>query len=130
MSSGIHGHGTTLKWGAGPTSVVEVLSIGGPEQAADVLDVTNMDSATKTAEKIKGMLDAGEISFELNYVKAQAATLQGKLGGAAETWLITLPDASTYSCSGFISSLGTQIPFDDKITQSCTITLTGAMTDA
>lgn len=129
MSSAIHGHGTTLTGGTSGV-IAEIMSIGGPDQSSDVVDVSNMDSVTKNREKIAGMIDSGEFTLELNYVKGMAAVLQGILGGTAEVWTIALPGTSSYACSGFVSALGVQIPYDDKVTQSCTITLTGAMTHA
>ena len=129
MSDGTHGHGTTLSIGG--TAVGNIMSISGPDQSRDPIDISTMDSTAKWREQIPGMIDAGEISFDINYDGAAAGTanqLQTALTATAATILVTLPDTSTFSASGFVTALGVAIPFDDKVTQAVSVKLTGAMT--
>jgi len=129
MSDGTLGHGTILAIGA--ATIGNITSISGPNISRDSIDISTMDSTNKWREFIPGMLDAGEVTFDVNYDGADGATandLNAALAAAASTILITCIDTSTFSCSGFVTALGTAIPFDDKITQSVTIKLTGAMT--
>ena len=132
MSDGIHGHGAILSFDA--TAVGNIISISGPNQSRDSIDISTMDSTAKFGEFIPGMLDSGEITVELNYdgtALGTANTLQTWKTNTAATVLITLYNGTataTLSCSGFITSLGHAIPFDDKVTQSLGIKLTGSPT--
>jgi len=142
MSDGIHGHGTSLKVSANTqvttvTTIGNIISISGADQTRDALDISTMDSADKFREFIPGMLDSGEITFELNYDGTAGGTanaLQLLKTNAAQYWHITFPDHTTEAsksdlyCQGFITALGHAIPFDDKVTQSVTVKLTEELT--
>lgn len=132
MSAGIHGHGSTLSIGG--TAVGNITSISGPEISRDPLDISTMDSGTKHREFIPGMIDSGEITAELNYDGTTIATLlKNQTTASAAAIVITIPDGdgttnkSTYTGSGFITSLGHAIPFEDKVTQSVGIKLTSTL---
>ena len=130
MSDGTHGHGTTIGI-ATHTQVGNVISISGPDQTRDAIDISTMDSSNKWREFIPGMIDAGEVTFDVNYdgsASGEANFLEAAITSTAATWTITFPDTSTWACSGFITSLGHAIPFDDKITQPVGIKFTGQPT--
>ena len=131
-SAGIHGHGATLSIGG--TTVANITSISGPEIARDSIDISTMDSPTKHREFIPGMIDSGEITAELNYDGTTvAALLKAQTTASASAIVVTIPDGdgttnkSTYTGTGFITSLGHAIPFDDKVTQSVGIKLTSRL---
>ncbi len=132
MSDGTHGHGTVLAIGA--TTIGNIISITGPGQARDSIDISTMDSTSKFREFIPGMLDAGEATFDVNYDPASGQTandLNTLLTASAETITITFPPSggtSSWVCSGFITGLGFAVPFDDKITQPITIKFSGVPT--
>ncbi len=138
MSDAIHGHGTTLTLGG--TAIGNIINIGGPEQSRDSLDVSTMDSSAKWREFIPGMLDAGEVTIEINYDGTTLGTanlLYAQFTASANTLIITVPaqgthSTSSWSVSSFMTGLGAAIPFDDKVTQSVTFKLTGpvAYTDS
>ena len=131
--AGTHGHGTTLKF-AGATTILNIISITGPNQARDSIDISTMDSTDKWREFIPGMLDAGELTFEVNYDAVSGSTaddLNTLLTATAETVTVTFAPTnatSSWACSGFITALGFATPFDEKITQPVTIKFTGAPT--
>ncbi len=134
MSSGTHGHATLLS-NTNFTTLLNIISIAGPNQTRDSIDISTMDSSAKWREFIPGMLDAGELTFELNYDGAadagfggRANTFNAAFTNPASTWTVQFPDASTWACSGFMTALGHAIPFDDKITQSATVKFTGVPT--
>ncbi len=127
-SSGTHGHGSSLAGGTvGDVGSIISMSVDG--QTRDPIDISTMDSTNKFREFISGMADAGEITVEINYNGASGASandLQTAYAlGSAEEWTFTMPDTSKLVVQGFITSLGIAVPFDDKITQSFTIKLTG-----
>ena len=134
MSDAIHGHGATFSLGG--TTVGNIISIGGPDISRDALDVSTMDSTSKAREFIPGMLDSGEITIEVNYDGTAAGTgnfLSEQMTTTAQTMTLVLPaqgthGTSSWAISGFMTGLGNAVPFDDKVTQSITIKLSGLYT--
>lgn len=127
--AGIHGHGTTLS-SASLGGIADIISISGPDQTRDAIDISTMDSASKFREFLAGMADAGEVTCELNYASAGGGASEDLqtlfVAGTVENWTIQIASAAgRWVTSGFISALGAAIPFDDKITQSVTIKFTG-----
>ncbi len=135
MSDGLHGHGTTLTGGTAGL-IGNIISMSGPNQTRDSIDISTMDSTSKFREFIPGMIDAGEVTFEINYDGADAQTandLDTALSqAAAETWTILFAGSEasygSWSCSGFVTALSFGNSFEDKITQSVTIKFTGVPT--
>ena len=131
MSAGTHGHGSALA-GATAGTIGNVISVSVDGQTRDAIDISTMGSTSKFREFVSGMADGGEISCEVNYDGAAAGVANSLntiyQGGTAETWTVTLSDTSTFASSGFITNLGMAVPFDDKITQSITIKLSGKPT--
>ena len=139
MSEGMIGHGTVLTAndGTNTTTIGNIISITGPDQMRDSVDTSTMNSTEKWKEFLPGMLDAGEITFDVNYEsETHASELQTLLTGDPVTFKIEFPDEtntsqttkSSFECEGFFTALGFAIPLDDKITQSVTIKLTGKPT--
>jgi len=126
--AGQSGASTTLS-GATAGTIGDVTNITITE-TMETIDVTSMDSDYR--EFIASWKDAGEITFTCNYdgsASGVADALHTAYATAtAEAWTVTFPDSSTFACSGLITSLGTAIPFDDKVTQDVTIKLTGEPT--
>jgi len=130
MSDGTLGKNTTLT-GSVSGAIGNVTSITMPTQARDPVEITTMGSTSNFREFIPGLLNAGELTFELNYdgsAGGDANVLNTALTEDAETWTVVFPDTSSFACSGFITSIGGASPMDDKITQSVTIKLTGVPT--
>ena len=122
-SEGISGFGTTLAGlAAGTLGHITSLSVGGLT-AAD-LNRTTMDSPSGWEEFIAGLKNAGELTVDLLYETDNHDVVQGALG-TSDTWTITLPEASTFVCAGYVNNLGLEIPMDDLISQSLTIKLSG-----
>lgn len=125
--AGESGFGVTLS-GASIGAIGNVVDINWPGMSATVIDVTDNDSTNGWREKIAGLKDAGEFTVTVNYTKAKTTTLVGGIAGSNEVFTITLPDGSTFACSGFISALSGPIPMDEAIQQELTITLSGEPT--
>jgi len=66
----IKAQGTLLKLGGGSplvyTTIAEINSFNGPGGSVSVIDVTDLSSAAK--EKIAGMNDNGQLSFECTFL--------------------------------------------------------------
>jgi hypothetical protein len=97
-----------------------------------------MGSTSKFREFLPAMLDAGEVTIEINYDGTSAGTadlLSDYLVSSVNTAIVvrfgdhTQPtNESHWDCLGAITALGQAIPFDDKVTQSVTIKLSGVAT--
>jgi hypothetical protein len=122
-----HGHGTTLS-GATTGAILQILSIGLPDQKVDDLDVTTMASVEKIREFIPGLIDAGTTKLELLYEKVNYQKVQNVLGAPPEVWTITYPDGSNHSGLGYFNALGGDSKMEDKITQSATMKWSGKVT--
>lgn len=101
MSDAIRNLGTTLAFDATPSAsgvVGELTSIGGMSMSRDTIDVTNYDSPDDCREFISGLVDAGEVSLEGNYVATDPGQIYLKEAfddGEIESAVITFSDAST-----------------------------------
>jgi hypothetical protein len=126
-TDGVLGTGTTF------VTLANVTKIKPFAAKADVIDVSAMDSPSNTREKISGMLDAGLLQFDLNYDDKNAGHkfLLTNLG-VTITWKVTGPGASPASIvfAGFVKDLGPDYPFDNKLSASPVIEITGVLTAA
>lgn len=133
------GFGTLLKVGDGAspevfTSVAEVIGpITGPGIGVDSVEVTDTESPNTHREYIPGLVDAGEISFDMNFLPQDST--QDETNGlislaqarTTKNFQIVYSDTSnsTWAITGFITSLEPTAPIDDRATMSCTIKITG-----
>jgi hypothetical protein len=131
--AGIVGFNVILS-GASTGTVAKVLSVEVGGQKCEFVDTSDQDNSDDFRTFIPTMLDAGELTAELNYDGTANATanklnttFQGK---SIETWTITFPDTSSYACSGFITNLGIKVSdtMTGKVTQPVTIKLTAKPT--
>lgn len=140
-SAAIHAHGTLLKIGDGGgsetfTTIVEVTDINGPGLDDEVVDVTSHDSANHAREYIGGLLDAGEVTFTINYIPT--ATTHNATTGLIRDWKnrtkrnfqLVYPDggATTWAFAALVQHFEAAAPIDDKLAADVTLKLTGMPT--
>lgn len=141
MANAIIGMGTLLKRGDGAspevfTMIAEVVNITGPSFSRATVDVTNMDSANNYRDFMPGLLDGGEISFELNFIPSD--TTQKSIyntdmsSSTAVNYQIVFPDSgtTTWSFAGLVTSFDITNPMDEKVTANMTIKIVGQTTFA
>jgi len=140
MSDAIGGYGTVLKVRDGTnayTTIGNIQSIDGPNQGRNSIDVSTMESTSRFREFLPGMLDAGELTCEMNYDGTAAGTANALQTIYASTstaleWHIAFNDGTTpssFACIGHVTALGFAVPsFDDKVSQSLSVKLTGVPT--
>ena len=140
-SSAFWPYGTTIKIGDDGTSetftaIAEVKDITPPQMSKDSIEVTSQDSTSGFREFIPGWKDAGEVSFEANWLP-NAATHDGTTGLLASfnddlnhNWLIVLPTAVsiTLAFTGHVTNFEPDLPMEDGAGLSATIKLTGVIT--
>lgn len=139
-SQAFAGRGSKLERGDGATptehfvAIAELTKINRSGSKADLADITNMDSGNYR-EKLPTLLDAGEISFEGNYIPSDATqvSLQSDFDGQTEhNWKIVLPGSrGNWSFAAYVTAL--DVP-DLEVSKQATITgkltITGAATFA
>lgn len=137
-SQGMHCYGTTLYYSedfdvTAVTELAEVLSISGPKTKHPETKITHLKSAEKFHEYVPAFGDGDTCELELNYFSANASVLYNLRPSSTDTspgygrrsWKIEFPDGSFIRFIGHIAELGPEVPEDDRITQSCTIKVSG-----
>jgi predicted secreted protein len=141
MSNAIGAFGTLLKIGDGETeetftTIAEVGDISGPGLSMDPIDVTSHSSSEGWREYIAGLLEAGEISFDINYIPTENThkLATGLLGDFANktkrNFQLVFPDAgnTTWSFAALVTGFEPQEPVGDKLAASISLKLTGKPT--
>lgn len=114
--------------------IAEVTSVSGPNGTLTVIDVTSHDSTA--VERIGGMPDSGEISFDFNWVgsdAAQQALEADRVATTVSDYTLTLNDHATNKSEWAFSALVSSFSLNpggvnDKLSGSCTLSLSGATT--
>ena len=141
MTDAVSGFGTLLQLGDGAdpevfTTIAEVKDITGPGLEADTIEVTNHSSPGAWREYIAGLLDAGEVTFDVNYLPGDAthdATtgLQANLlARSVDSYRLTWPTADTVTFPAFVTGFETGAPVDDALSASVTLKVAGEPTFA
>lgn len=127
--------GVTFKRGDGASSEtfsalgeVTALSFGGSTR--DMIDVTHLASTGGYREYIASFRDSGELTLELNYDHDSHETMLGDFESSdSVNYQVVFADTSvsTFSLTGFVSSLGVTSNVGEQIKASCTIKVTGAI---
>lgn len=136
--AGVSAFGTVIKiGGTAGTAVVNVTKIDGPEPSMDTIEVTAHDSANAWREYVAGLLDAGEVSMDINW-DPLAATHKNAVGGlqylqgqrTSSLFALVFPAAGnpTYTFTAFVTKFGRSAPFENKLTAQVTLKITGAPT--
>lgn len=127
--------GTTIGMGNGDgppetfTNVADVTSIDVLDIDVDNIDATSHDSTGQWREFVASLKDAGELSLDLNYDPSAHGTLFSAIG-VEKNWQITLTDsgAAVVTFAAFINGFSAQAPYDDKLSATVTLKVTGAVT--
>jgi predicted secreted protein len=138
-SAAVFAQGTLLKIDDGVgnyTTIAEVLSITGPSIALQTIDVTNHDSTNKAREFIAGLIDAGSVTFDINY--QPAAATHGNTTGllflltsrVKRNFKVVFPDggSTTWILPGFVTKFAPSEPVDAQLKASIEIKFTGMPT--
>lgn len=135
------GYGTLVKMGDGGvpetfTAIAELrgeIAFDGME--SEEIDVTTHNNAIngRFREKLPGLIDPGNLTFEVNYVAVDATHLAVRAAWLAQTkknFQILSPQNDLVTVAGYIMSMPIKYPTDDSINASIKIMLTGVPTFA
>lgn len=139
---GISAFGTLLKIGDGGsptesfTTIAEVTSIGGPALSLDPIETTHHASTGGWREFIGGLLDGGEVSFDINYDPvgathdASTGLIADMVARTVRNFQLVFPDTgnTTWSFAALVTSFEPSEPVDDKLAASVTLKVSGQPT--
>ena len=143
MSNAISAFQTLLKLGDGQspevfTTIAEIRSLGGPSMQADVLDATVHNQATPWREFISGLLDAGELQLEINFIPTGATHTAAAAGGLLynmrnriqANYQMVFPDSggTTWTIPAIVTGFDMNADPSEILSASVTLKINGAPT--
>ena len=132
----VSSHGTFLKVGDGAepevfTTIAEVKDISGPDMTLNMEDATSHDSGG-WREEIPTLLEAGDISFDINYTggATQSVLEQAQYNREVLNFQMVFPLETpvTKAFRGVVTSHSFNAPVEGILTASVTIRVSGAIT--
>ncbi len=126
------GYGAILKKGS--TAIAEVVNISGPGLSRDTIEKTHLSSDDNAKEFLGGMVDGGEVTFEINYLPTNTThkTLITDLyttGAATYTLVLTDSGASEWTFSAIVTGFEpTGMETSGKLSASVSMKVTGKPT--
>ena len=118
-------------------TLANVTNISGLGGDVEEIDVTSHDSSGAYREFVASFLDAGEVTFDVNFDPNQT-THRATTGGIlylrdnrmVVPWKLTFPGSPTHSVAfqGFVKGAPLDLPFDDKQSATVTVRVTGSAT--
>lgn len=137
----ISAFGTLLKIGDGGgtevfTTIAEVKDISGPSFSMDTVELTTHSSTGAWKEYLGTLLDAGEVTFDVNFTPTGATHSQstGLIRDMKNRTLrhfqLVWPDvgATTWSFSAYVTGFEPSAPVDNLLGASVTLKISGAPT--
>lgn len=113
---------------------LEVFNVTPPSETADQVDVTHNKSPDRRREFISGLIDGGEMSFEMNYIPGNdsddrlLAILAADPDERRRTLRIIYPNSIVDTFDGELTGYEKTIATDDKMTATVTFKVTGTVT--
>jgi len=137
-TNALDAQGIVLKIGDGGspeafTEVQEVKSLAGPGGSAADIDVTDLSSTGK--EFKVGLMDEGEVSFDIHYIPGEATHASLRSARAARTLksfqiVFTDTPATTWTFSAYVKGFQTSAAVDQVVTATVTLRVTGSITES
>ena len=114
--------------GGGYVNIGEVFDVTPGESVAEQVDATHYQSPGRRREKIAGLIDSGNASFQINWVPGNATDelLRAFLAsGERVNHRITFPNAITVIFTAAVTGYSKAIPIDDRMTATVTVAISG-----
>lgn len=118
--------GTVLKMAT--AAVGHITTLGGPNMTVATIDTTTHDSTWN--EFVAGMKDAGEVTFECNWMSTTTQkAVRDALGADPSAFSIEFPGGTSVSFSSGVTAFGFSAGgVNDKLSNSVTLKISGAPT--
>ena len=141
MSNAISAFGTLLKIGDGGapesfTTIAEVKDIGGPKLKSNTAEVTNHSSTDGWLEKIGTILEAGQVTFKINFVPTatthsfSTGLIKDFVARTKRNFKLVFPDtgATTWSFTAIVTGFEPSEPVNGPLEADVTLDITGKPT--
>jgi hypothetical protein len=129
--------GTKVQIGSGSplvyTDIPEIMSFSGPGGSGQVIDTTDLQSAA--IEKVMGLYDEGQLSFEINYIPENAQHIALRAARAAQAltkFKLLFPDAgdTVWSFDAYVTTFTVSAGVNASIKASVTLEITGNIVES
>lgn len=120
------------------TTVAQMRDVNGPNMSRDTVEVSSRDSAGQAKEYLAGMLENGEVTFDLVYdpdLQTHSASASGGLitlmaAGTLNNFRTTFADTTpaTATFAGLVTQFQPTMPLNGAQTASVTIKISGQIT--
>lgn len=141
-SAGISSFGTLLKIGDGATptevftTIAEVKDISGPSLKLNTDELTNHGSPGGWKEKVGTLLEAGDLSFDLNFVPTHAThnpttgLIADQTARTKRNFQLVFPDtaSTTWAFTALVTEFEPAEPVEGVLKASVTLEITGQPT--
>lgn len=114
--------------GSAYIDVAEVTNITWPGYSRDAVDATHMASPNTFREYIAGLMDAGEVSVEINFVPSATDVIVAAMVAGVGQFQIEHVSGMKLQFSAIVTGYEAAVPLDDKMTASATFKVTGKPT--
>ena len=114
--------------GSAYVQIAEVTNITWPGYKRDAIDVTYMDSASSFREYIAGLIDAGEVSVEMNWVPSATDPILAAMTAGVGQFKIQYNGGVNIVFRAIVTGWSTQSPLGEKLSGTATFKLTGVPT--
>ena len=110
------------------TQVAEVTNITWPGYKRDAIEVTYMDSASSFREYIAGLIDAGEVTVEMNWVPSATDPILAAMTAGVGQFKLQYNNAANIVFKAIVTSWSTQSPLGAKLSGTAVFKITAAPT--
>lgn len=115
--------------GSSYVEVAEISSITWPGYARDAVEATHLNSDDQFREYVPGLMDAGEVTIEMNFIPAVSDVIIAALTSASiGQFKITAQGGVNCVFRAIVTAYQPQSPVDDRMTASATFKVTGKPT--
>lgn len=138
---GISSFGTLLKIGDGGgtevfTTIAEVLDISGPSLALNTEETTSHSSPGGWKESVATILEAGEVSFEVNFMpehathNASTGLIRDMVNRTKRNFRVVFPNTAqtTWTFPAFVTGFEPDAPVQGKLGAKVTLEIAGQPT--
>jgi hypothetical protein len=128
------GFGVLFKVGDGAatevftTLDVEVTNIQPPGYSREAVDATHTQSPDNFREYIAGLMDAGEVQIEMNFVPAATDPVVTVLLAGKQNYQLLFPGVATWTFAAICTNYQPSAPIEGKMTASATFKVSGKPT--
>lgn len=115
------------------TTVAEIKNLTGPQRQQSIIEVTHMESPNAYREYIASLLDAGEVTYDMNFTNVTSqqniiADLENRVTRNFQIVFVTAAGTVTYDFAALVTKFDHSFSMEAAIAAAVTMKVTGAIT--